>query len=90
MDLTSAGSTVSGGGSYAGEAGPFGTLTVAGTVAGPTVHLDLTFTEQLPRPGHTGIDHVDGVFTSFDVIEGSIATDTPGQVPGKVSYKRVN
>ena len=90
MDLTSTGSTVSGSGTYAGEAGPFGTLTVAGTVDGPTVHLDLTFTEQLPRPGHTGIEHFDGVFTSFDVIEGSIGTDTPGQVPVKVSYKRVN
>jgi hypothetical protein len=35
------------------------------------------------------IEHFDGVFTSFDMIEGSIATDTPGQVPGKVSYKRL-
>ena len=90
FDLTSRGSTVSGSGNYAGEAGPFGTLTVAGTIDGPTVHLDLTFTEQAPRPGHTEIEHFDGVFTSFNVIEGSIATDTPGQVPGKISYKRVN
>lgn len=90
MDLSSTGSTVSGGGSYAGEAGPAGTLTVTGTVDGLAVHLDLTFTEQLPRVGHTAIEHFDGVFTSFNVIEGSIATDTPGEVPGKISYKRVN
>jgi hypothetical protein len=90
MDLTSAGSTVSGSGSYAGEAGPFGTLAVVGTVDGPTVHLDLTFTEQLPRVGNTATDHFDGQFTSANVIEGSIATDTPGQVPGKISYKRIN
>jgi len=88
--LTSAGSIVSGSGSYAGEAGPFGTLAVAGTVDGPTVHLDLTFTEQAPRAGHTMVEHFDGVFTSFNVIEGSIATDTAGQVPGKISYKRAN
>jgi hypothetical protein len=90
FDLTSTGSMVSGSGNYAGEAGPFGTLTVAGTVDGPTVHLDFTFTEQAPRAGHTMTEHFDGVFTSFNVIEGSIASDTPGQVPGKVSYKRVN
>ena len=89
FDLTSSGSTVSGSGNYAGEAGPFGTLAVAGTVDGIAVHLDLTFTEQLPRAGHTGVEHFDGVFTSFDVIEGSIASDS-GQIPGKISYKRVN
>ena len=90
FDLTSTGSTVSGSGNYAGEAGPFGTLSVAGTVDGIAVHLDLTFTEQAPRVGHTMIEHFDGVFTSFDVIEGSIATDTPGQVPGQISYHRAN
>jgi hypothetical protein len=90
MDLTSTGSTVSGGGSYAGEAGPAGTLTIAGTVDGIAVHLDLTFTEQLPRVGNTTTEHFDGQFTSANVIEGSIAAQTPGQVPGRVSYKRVN
>ena len=90
FSVTSSGSTVSGSGSYAGEAGPFGALTVTGAVDGIAVHLDLTFTEQLPRPGHTMMEHFDGVFTSFNVIEGSIATDTPGQVPGKIIYKRVN
>lgn len=90
FDLTSTGSTVSGSGNYAGEAGPFGTLSVTGTVDGIVVHLDLTFTEQAPRAGNTSTEHFDGQFTAFDVIEGSIATDTPGQIPGKVSYKRVN
>ena len=90
FDLTSAGSSVSGSGSYCGEAGPCGSIGVAGTVDGPTVHLDLTFTEQVPRVGDPMVEHFDGVFTSFSVIAGSIATDTPGQVPGKVSYKRVN
>ena len=90
FDLTSTGSTVSGTGNYAGEAGPFGTLSVTGTVDGITVHLDLTFTEQAPRAGNTTTEHFDGQFTSANVIAGSIATDTPGQVPGKITYKRVD
>jgi hypothetical protein len=89
MDLTSTGSTVSGSGNYAGEAGPFGTLAVAGTVAGLVVHLDLNFSEQLPRPGHTTIEHFDGQFTSANVLEGSITSDTPGQTPASASYRRV-
>jgi hypothetical protein len=89
MDLTSTSSAVSGSGSYAGEAGPFGTLAVAGTVDGLVVHLDLTFNEQLPRPGHTTMEHFDGQFTSANVLEGSITSDTPGQTPGPASYRRV-
>jgi hypothetical protein len=89
MDLTSTGSTVSGSGLYSGEAGPFGTLAVAGTVDGLVVHLDLTFTEQLPRAGHTMMEHFDGQFTSPNALEGSITSDTPGQTPGRVSYRRV-
>jgi hypothetical protein len=90
FELTSTGSTVSGSGNFAGEAGPFGTLAVAGTVDGIAVHLDLTFTEQAPRAGNTTTEHFDGQFTSANVIEGSIATDPSGPVPGKVSYTRVN
>jgi hypothetical protein len=89
FDLMSTGSTVSGSGNYCGEAGPCGTLSVAGTIDGLAVHLDVTFTEQVPRVGHTMIEHFDGQFTAADVIEGSIATDTPGQVPGQISYHRV-
>jgi hypothetical protein len=89
MDLTSTGSAVSGSGSYAGEAGPAGTLTVAGTVDGLVVHLDLTFGEQVPRPGNTTMEHFDGQFTSANVLEGSITSDTPGQTPGRASYQRV-
>jgi hypothetical protein len=90
MDLSSTGSTVSGSGNYCGEAGPCGAIAVAGTIDGIAIHLDLTFTEQVPRPGHTMIEHFDGRFTSVTVIEGSIATDIPGQVPGHTSYHRVS
>jgi len=89
MDLTSTGSAVSGSGSYAGEAGPFGTLAVAGTVEGLVVHLDLTFTEQAPRPGHTTTEHFDGKFASANVLQGSVTSDPPGQLPGPASYRRI-
>jgi len=42
------GSMISGGGNWCGEAGPCGTVTVTGTVNGDAVHLDLTYTAQLP------------------------------------------
>jgi hypothetical protein len=90
MDLSSTSSTVSGSGNYCGEAGPCGLLGVAGTIDGIAVHLDLTFNEQVPRAGHAMIEHFDGQFTSASVLEGSIATDTPGQAPGHTSYHRVN
>lgn len=89
MDLSSTGSTVSGSGNYCGEAGPCGTLAVAGTIDGIAVHLDLTFTEQVPRVGHTMIEHFDGQFTAASVLEGSITTGTPDHVPGHTSYRRV-
>ena len=88
MDLTSTASAVSGSGSFAGEAGPAGTLTVAGTVEGVLVHLDLTFSQQVPRVEPATIEHFDGQFTSANVIEGSTTSDTPGQPPGRASYRR--
>jgi len=89
MDLSSTGSTVSGTGNYCGEAGPCGLLAVAGTIDGILVHLDLTFNEQVPRVGHAMIEHFDGQFTSASLLEGTIATDTPGSVLGRTSYRRV-
>jgi hypothetical protein len=88
MDLTSTGSTVSGSGSYAGEAGPAGTLAVAGTVDGITVHLDLTFNQQVPQVAPATIEHFDGQFTSASVMEGSITLDSPGQPPVPANYQR--
>jgi hypothetical protein len=90
MDLTSAGSIVSGSGNYCGEAGPCGLLGVAGTVDGIAVHLDLTFNQQLPQAGPSRIEHFDGQFTSASVLAGSITTDVTGQVAGQTSYHRVN
>jgi hypothetical protein len=90
MDLTAAGSIVSGSGNYCGEAGPCGTVSVAGTVGGIAVHLDLTLTQQVPQVGTATIEHFDGTFTSANTIKGTITTDTPGQVIGHTSYSRVS
>src|SRR5258705_2466591 len=53
MDLTSTASTVSGSGSYAGEAGPFRSLAGVGTVDGTAVQPHLPFNEHIPRPRPT-------------------------------------
>jgi hypothetical protein len=90
MDLSSTASNVSGSGNYCGEAGPCGTLSVAGTLDGIAVHLDITFTEVVPRAGQPMVEHFDGKFTSADVLEGSITAETAGQIPGHTSYHRVN
>ena len=90
MDLSSAGSIISGSGNYCGEAGPCGLLGVAGTIDGIAVHLDLTFNEQVPRAGHAMIEHFDGQFASASLLEGTITTDVVGQMAGQTSYHRVN
>ena len=83
MNLMSTGSTVSGTGDWCAEAGPCGTLTVAGTINGIAVHLDLTFTPTFPPQfTQSSEDHFDGQVTSFTALKGSIAAVIPGQPPG--------
>jgi hypothetical protein len=89
MDLTVSGSVVSGSGDWCGEAGPCGTVTVAGMFGGNAVHLDLTFTQTIPQPGATRIQHFDGRLTSPNALQGSITTDTPGQPAGHIGFHRM-
>jgi hypothetical protein len=89
INLTSTGTTVSGSGNFCGEAGPCGSVAVAGTVDGIAVHLELTLTQQLPQAGPARIEHFDGRFTSSDTLQGSITTDMPGQLPGQTGFHRV-
>ena len=60
MDLTLAGATISGSGSWCGEAGPCGVNVISGTSNGIQVHLDITSTPQVPIAGTTTISHFDG------------------------------
>jgi hypothetical protein len=87
MDLTLNGSMISGSGNWCGEAGPCGTLTVAGTVNGDAVQLDLTYTLQLPIPGPMSTQHFDGRLTSRNSLQGSLGIGTPGSTQN-VSYHR--
>jgi hypothetical protein len=86
MNLTSAGSIISGSGDWCAEAGPCGTLTVAGTTTGVEVQLDLFFTPTVP-PGifQSFEDHFDGRLTSPGSLQGSITAVIPGQPPGPAS-----
>jgi hypothetical protein len=77
MDLTLAGSIVSGSGDWCAEAGPCGILTVAGTVNGTAVQLDLTFSAQFPTPLPQSTQHFDGRLTSPNSLRGSIGVGTP-------------
>jgi hypothetical protein len=87
MDLTLNGSMISGSGNWCGEAGPCGILTVAGTVDGDAVQLDLTYTLQLPIPGPMSTQHFSGRLTSRNSLKGLLGFGTPG-VNQNVSYHR--
>ena len=76
MQLTSSGGSVSGTGNYCGEAGPCGTLEVAGTVKGNVVHLDLMLTPQQPTFGVTTAEHFDGAFSGLYTLVGTLTNDS--------------
>jgi len=75
-DLTVQESAITGTGSWSGEACCSGTLSLAGTIAGDSVHLDLTFVvtnSANPRaPFH---EHFDGALTSRTVLQGTVRND---------------
>ena len=87
MDLTLNGSVISGNGNWCGEAGPCGILTVAGTVNGDVVELDLTYILQLPIPGPMSTQHFSGRLASRNSLKGLLGFGTPG-VNQNVSYHR--
>ena len=86
MFLTRSGSTVTGPGSWCGEALGCGTTTVTGTVSGNKVHLVTTF--------DTGrVETFDGAFTSVNSLDGSAIDHMPGgppQLPFALSYHRIS
>jgi len=92
MDLTYESGAISGTGSWCAEAGPCGTLAIAGTINGSAVHLDLTFTPTLPPGGpEPGVEHFDGGFSSPRSLKGTLTFVRPGQPPvvlGEIGYHR--
>ncbi len=86
MILTGTGSSVSGTGTWFGEALGSGTTSVTGTVTGNKVHLVTTFDTGM-------IETFDGAFKSVDSLEGSAIDHTPGgppQLPFAQSYHRIS
>jgi hypothetical protein len=75
-DLMVQGSAISGTGSWSGEACCAGTLSLTGTIAGDSIHVDLTFvvtSSANPRaPFHS---HFDGALTSRTVLRGTVTND---------------
>ena len=75
-DLTVQQSAISGTGTWSGEACCAGTLSLAGTIAGDSIHLDLTVvttTSASPRaPFHK---HFDGALTSSTILRGTVRYD---------------
>jgi hypothetical protein len=60
MTLVANGSSLSGGGTFAGEAGLRGDLTVEGAVAGSVVNLDFTLHTEFPVGAQTSTEHFTG------------------------------
>ena len=75
-DLTVQGSGITGAGTWSGEACCAGTLSLAGSIAGDSIHLDLTVVTTVsatPRaPYHK---HFDGALTSRTVLQGTMRYD---------------
>jgi hypothetical protein len=71
--LNESGGTVTGTGSYAGEAGPFGALDVSGSAAGDGVHLRFIYVPDPATFPQLKRDTVqfDGVLTTRDHIDGT-------------------
>ena len=75
-DLSVQGSSISGTGSWSGEACCAGTISLTGAIAGDSIHLDLTFvvtSSANPRaPFH---QHFDGALTSRSMLRGTVRND---------------
>jgi hypothetical protein len=91
MDLVGNGSTVSGTGTWSGEACCAGTVSVAGTINGSSVHLDITETIVPPGSGGTIISHFDGKLILNRILRGTLQLHDPANLNGQeVSYVRAD
>ena len=89
MDLVANGSTVSGTGTWTGEACCSGTVVVTGTIDNAGVHLDITQTVQFPAAGSNLFSHFDGTIVLNRVLQGKLLVRDPANLDGQqVSYNR--
>ncbi len=79
--LSQQGDSLWGTGTYAGEAGPSGTLSVVGRLQaapGDSVHLDFAVTQQLPTVQDRGTDHFAGRLTNDTTLAGATTLTSGG------------
>jgi hypothetical protein len=79
--LTVADTTVSGSGTFQGEAGPSGTLDVTGSVKGGQVHLDFVFHQTTPAPAPDYQGHFDGQLASASDLVGTLTIGSLAPAP---------
>jgi hypothetical protein len=88
MDLVASGSTVSGTGTWTGEACCSGSVVVTGTIDNAGVHLDITQT-RFPVTGSNLFSHFDGTIVLNRVLRGKLLVRDPANLDGQqVSYNR--
>ena len=81
MVLTTQDTVVTGIGAYSNEAGPSGTTTIAGTVSGATINLDVTF-------DNNHVMHFRGAFARNTKLQG-IWYSTPVGDPVDIEFDKV-
>jgi hypothetical protein len=86
--LAISGDAVSGTGDWSGEACCGGTLTIAGSIRGDSLHLDITYVKTLPTPspGPYSHSHVDAVLDTPTDLVGTGRND--GGITGVVHFVR--
>ena len=84
MMLATSGSSISGAGTWCGEALRCGVITVSGMVNGDVIHLDIVYDSGL-------IEHFDGRINLLGVLDGSEIGSIPGEppeLPHAVTFRR--
>jgi hypothetical protein len=87
MDLDADGTSLSGTGTFQGEAGPGGTMSVEGAVTGETVTLDFTMHAELTGNASTITAHFTGGLKN-DELMGTMQFDYPGAAPFSIVFRR--
>lgn len=73
--LALSGNTISGTGTWSGEACCSGPLSIAGTIAGDSIHLDVTMVVTIGNPTSDHHEHFDGALTSAAELRGIATLD---------------
>ncbi|MGH7603367.1 MAG: hypothetical protein ACRENK_05125 [Gemmatimonadaceae bacterium] len=87
VNLAVNGSSISGAGTWYGEACCGGDISVTGSVKGADVHLDFSSTNSV-TPGSPLTSHFDGRLITPKELQGTITYDPPNQGSAQVTYTR--